>query len=390
MKRVIFVILSILLLSGCWDRKELKEIGIVGAIAIDKDPETGEFILTSQILNPAAQSPQNSSPTKPFLLKTTTGKTIFEALRKTNQMVDRESFYAHNKVIIVSEELAREGLISILDSFYRGKEVRGYVWICIAKETNARKILEEENVGVSRITANFLKHAVEQTETHLNSVSTNMLTFYKDALKAGTNPVAGVLIIEEKDKDKYSQKSNIRLSGAAMFKEDKLVGLLNESETRGYRWITGQIKTGAMSLPTDLQEGKFVSVDVIKLDAKIVPEVKGKRISFSIHITEEGKVTEQQLTVKFNDSKQQIHFLEALEEENQKVIEDEVNQVIEKAQAFQTDIFGFGSVLNKKYPEIWNQVKDEWPETFAKVSYTLHMNVNITSSGLMKGPFKPE
>ncbi|KAA9028543.1 Ger(x)C family spore germination protein [Niallia endozanthoxylica] len=390
MIRFVFVFLSILLLSGCWDRKELKEIGIVGAIAIDKDPETGEFILTSEILNPAAQSSQNPSPGKPFLLETTTGKTIFEALRKTNQMVDRKSFYAHNKVIIVSEELAREGLISVLDSFYRGKEIRGYVWICITKETSARKILEAENVGVSRIPANFLKNVFEQTASHLNSVSTNMLTFYKDALEAGTNPVAGVLLLEEKDKDKHSQKSNIRLSGAAMFKKDKLIDFLNESETRGYRWITGDIKTGAISLPTDLQEGKFVSVDVVSMNAKIVPDVKGEQISFSIHITEEGKVTEQQATVKFNDSKQQIRFLEALEEENKKVMEEEIKQVIEKAQAFQTDIFGFGSALNKKYPEIWNQVKDEWPERFADVTYSLHVKVNITSSGLMKGPFKPE
>lgn len=388
--RVMAVILSTLFLSGCWDKEELKEIGIVGALAIDKDLETGEFIITSQILNPTAESSQNPSPGKPFILETATGKTVFEALRKTNQMVDRKSFYAHNKVIIISEDIAKEGLISVLDSFYRGKEIRGYVWICIAKGTNARKILEAENVGVSDIPANFLKNILEQSSSHLNSVSTDLLTFYKDALEAGTNPVAGVLLLEKKEKDKHSQKSNIRLSSAAMFNKDKLIGLLNESETRGYRWITGDIKTGVLSLPTDLQEGKYVSVDVIKQNAKIVPEVKGKQLSFSIHITETGKVTEQQATVQFNESKQQIHFLEALEEENKKVIEEEVNQVIKKAQSLQTDIFGFGSALYKKYPDTWNQVKDEWPEKFAEIPYSLHVKVNITSSGLMKGPFKPE
>ncbi|WP_394236362.1 Ger(x)C family spore germination protein [Niallia oryzisoli] len=390
MRRYSFVILSIFLLSGCWDRKELKEIGMVGAIAIDKDPETKEFILTSQILIPAAESSQNPSPGKPFLLETATGKTIFEALRRTNQMIDRRSFFAHNKIIIISEELAKEGLISILDSFYRGKEIRGYVWICIAKETNARNILEAENIGVSRIPANFLNNMLEQTDSHLNSVSTNLLTFYKDALEAGTDPVAGVLVMEKKEKGKYSQDKNVTLSGAAVFKKDKLMGLLNESETRGYRWITGDIKAGAFSLPSDIQEGKYVSVDVIKMNAKIVPEVKGEQISFAIHVSEKGKVTEQQATVQFSDAKQQINFLNSLQAENKKVIEDEMNQVIKKAQALQTDIFGLGNALNKRYPETWNKVKDEWPDKFADVPISLHVKVNITSSGLMKGPFKPE
>jgi len=363
---------------------------MVGAIAIDKDPDTEEFILTSQILIPAAESSQNPSPGKPFLLETATGKTIFEALRKTNQMIDRRSFFAHNKIIIISEELAKEGLISILDSFYRGKEIRGYVWICIAKETNARNILEAENIGVSRIPANFLNNMLEQTDSHLNSVSTNLLTFYKDALEAGTDPVAGVLVMEKKEKGKYSQNKNVTLSGAAVFKKDKLMGLLNESETRGYRWITGDIKTGALSLPSDIQEGKYVSVDVIKMNAKIVPEVKGEQISFAIHVSEKGKVTEQQATVQFSDSKQQINFLNSLQAENKKIIEDEMNQVIKKAQALKTDIFGLGNALNKRYPNTWNRVKDEWPETFADVPISLQVKVNITSSGLMKGPFKPE
>ncbi|WP_102345050.1 Ger(x)C family spore germination protein [Bacillus sp. Marseille-P3661] len=388
MRRTIFVILCILLLSGCWDRKELNQIGIVAAIGIDKDQDTGDFLFTSQVLKPAAESTQTPSPDKPFLLVSTTGKTIFEAIRKTNQIVDRRGFYAHNKVIIISEELAKEGLLPILDSFQRGKEIRGYVWIGITKDTSARKILETKTMGVSRIPANFLKNVFENTPHHLNSTSINMLSYYKDSLAEGIDPVAGVLNIE--DNENSSQKKNVKLSGGAVFKGDKLVGFLNDSETRGYRWVKGDIETGAISLPSLLHENKYATVEVTKMDATIKPEVNGERISFTIDITQEGLLTEQQATETFESSKQLVDYLDALEKENKKIIEEEINKAINKAQSLQADIFGFGTTLNKEDPDTWNRVKEDWSERFAEVPYSLNVNVNITSSGLMKGPFKPE
>ena len=301
-----------LLLTGCWDRKELNEIGIVAAIAVDKDPETGEYLFTSQVLKPAAESTNTPSPENPYLMVSTTGKTIFEAIRKTNQIVDRQGFYAHNKVIVISEELAKEGLLPILDSFQRGKEVRGYVWICIAKDTTARKILETKTVGVSRIPANFLKSLLENTTNQLNSISSNMLEYYKEVLGGGIDPVLGVLLIE--DKKERSQDKNVKLTGGAIFKKDKLIDYLNESETRGFRWVTGDIDSGALALPSPLQEDKYATVEILKTNAEIIPEVKGDRISFTIEVTEEGLVTEQQSTGQFKESKQLVDFLQTLEE----------------------------------------------------------------------------
>jgi len=387
LKKIFIVILCLFFLTGCWDRKELPQIGIVAAIAVDKDPENGEYIFTSQILKPAAESTQNPSPEKPFLMVSTTGKTIFDAIRKTNQIVDRKGFYAHNKVIILSEEIAKDGLLSILDSFQRGKEIRGYVWICIAKGTSARDILKIRSGGVSRVPANFLKSVIENTKYQLNSTSINMLKFYKETLGSGIDPVVGVLSIEERIDN--SQEKIVKLSGGAVFKVDKLAGFLNESETRGYRWVSGDIESGAISLPSPIEASKFVSVEVNKMDAKIIPEVIGNHIGFTIDISEDGVVTEQQATSIFKDSKQLVEFLTTLEKENEKVIEEEVNKVIEKAKGFQTDIFGFGEALNKKYPETWIQVKDDWPSKFAEVPFSVNVKVNIKSSGLMKGPFKP-
>jgi spore germination protein KC len=383
------MIVSLLLLTSCWDRNELTEMGIVAAIAIDKNSKTGEYEITSQFLRPAAESTQAPSPERPYLLVSNTGKTIFEAKRKSNQTTDRQGFFAHNKVIIISEQIAREGLTPVLDSFQRGKEIRGHVWLCIAKGVEAKEILDIKSDNIARIPAIYLDSLISHAEQ--GSATLNILNYTKKTLAAGIDPVAGVLTIEPMDIEPFQR---IRLSGGAAFHKDQLKGFLNEKEVRGYQWITAEkeAKTGAISLPSLLENEKFVSVEVREVSSNIKPIVQGAdQISFAIEVYQEGRITELQAIGQFEDRKQHADYLKSMEEENKKLIEEEIELVMNKAQKeLQSDIFGFGSALNKDYPDVWNKVKDRWSDIFPTVPYTVNATVEIPSTLLMQGPFQPE
>ncbi|RKL66957.1 hypothetical protein CR203_14120 [Salipaludibacillus neizhouensis] len=387
--KILLVIISFLLLTGCWDRNELVDVGIVVGMAIDKDPDTGDFILTSQYLRPAAESTQTPTPDPPYLMVSTTGKTIPEVMRKANQTIDRRSFFAHNKVIIISEDVAREGLIEISDSFQRGKEVRGYVWLSIAKDIGAKELLEIKANNIARIPANFLNALFDNTEH--NATASNLLTYYKKVLGAGINPVIGVLTREETDIDPFEL---VKLSGSAVFKEDKLVGFLDESETRGYNWVTEEGPTsnrGAINLPSLLQEDKFVTILLKEVHSKIIPKVEnGDQISFTIEVDQNASLIGQEATVELESRKQISQYLSQIGAEGEKEIENEIKKAVDKAQDFQSDIFGFGEALNIENSKVWNKEKDNWAETFAEVPYTVNVHLNIKSPGLSQAPFKPQ
>ncbi|MGJ9383511.1 Ger(x)C family spore germination protein [Salipaludibacillus sp. CF4.18] len=388
--KIFLCFISLFLLTGCWDRNELTDVGIVVGMAIDKDPDTGDFILTSQYLRPAAESTQTPTPDRPYLMVSTTGKTISEVMRKANQTIDRRSFFAHNKVIIISEDAAREGLIQIIDTFQRGKEVRGYVWFSIAKDIGAKELLEIKANNIARVPANFLNDLFDNTEH--NATAINLLTYYKKTLGAGINPVVSVLTREETDIEPFEL---LKLSGSAVFKEDKLVGFLDESETRGYNWITEEgppSNRGAIYLPSLLQEDKFVTILLKEINSKIIPKVEnGDQISFTIEVDQKASLIGQEATVELKNRKQITQYLNQIQGEGEKEIEKEIKKAIGKAQQdFQSDIFGFGEALNKEYPKVWNKEKDNWAETFAEVPYTVNVHLNIRSSGLIQGPFKPQ
>ncbi|MGE6258324.1 hypothetical protein ACQKCU_10490 [Heyndrickxia sporothermodurans] len=57
--RILFLIGICILLSGCWDKKELTDLSIVNAIGIDKT-ENGRYLLTFQIINPGNVAAEQS------------------------------------------------------------------------------------------------------------------------------------------------------------------------------------------------------------------------------------------------------------------------------------------------------------------------------------------
>jgi spore germination protein KC len=387
MKNVILLITCLGLLTGCWDRTELKELGIVLGIAIDKDPQTGDYILSSQMLRPSSLDAQSPSSAPPFEKVVTTGKTIYEAIRRANLEFDRKAFFAHNKVILIHEDVAKEGMLPVLDSFKRGKQVRGFVYIGIAKGSQARKILESGSSGIESQPAIHLKNMIENTNIQFSAAKINLLNFYKETLSSGIDPVAGVFEFEENN----VSKKHVKLSGGAVFNKDKLVGFLNEKETRGYLLSKGKVKSGSLSVPSPIDEERYESVELKEASAKITSNIKGDKISFTISVTGEGIIVEEQATGTFNSQSEQLEHMKKLEGKMKQLMEDEINMAIEKAQKqLKADIFGFGSTLNKENSKTWNKVKKDWNEQYPDVPYTVNVNFSINSTGLMQGLFQPE
>src|SRR5687768_7617184 len=84
----LFMLLSMVILSGCWDRAELQDLDIVSAIGIDKgsDEVDNRYMVTVQVINEGqiAGSPSQGGGKEisPVTSYTATGSTVSEALRK--------------------------------------------------------------------------------------------------------------------------------------------------------------------------------------------------------------------------------------------------------------------------------------------------------------------
>jgi spore germination protein KC len=229
-KRIIFlllVVLKLFIFSGCWDLREINEIGLVTAVGIDKGTGPNRYAVTVQIANPSTEGSSDSGgkAKSEMWIGTEEGSSLFDAARKLSSVSSRRVMWAHNNVVIIGESLAREGIIPVIDYFSHNPELRMKSAIAIAngdaKGYIAAKAGMESPSGVSFILLESYRGLLaESVESHLLQVSASLKNIY-------SNPLITAIELKKYPKqpgesDKSGESSEIvKLSGAAVFKRDK-------------------------------------------------------------------------------------------------------------------------------------------------------------------------
>lgn len=384
---VIVTILCITCLTGCWNRRELNEIGIVLAAAIEKDP-SGEYIVTAQIVRPAALKEGSGAGKAPNELVTAKGASLFEVIRNMSQVIDRQPFFSHTKVLVLDEQIARDSITPIIHFWLNSREIRPILYVVVAKGVPARKILSELH-GIEGIQANYLSSIIQNSKLNAKTVQVNLLDFVTTFTSGGTiNPIAGVMELVEAPPVSALENNTghgVKLTGTAVFKKDKLVGYLDEKETRGLNWITGKVTTGVIQVPGPT--GGIVSLEIKNADTKIIAKKKDGKYVFTIQVKEESDLVEKQQRVDIN----QFPYLNDLNQKQQQAIETEIKDTLDKIQKeYASDIVGFGKILYDTYPDEWKEVKDQWSNLFPFAEYTVQVETKIRRPGLMQKPINPK
>ena len=147
MKRKIAIIISLLLcatvLSGCWSTKELNELAFVVAVGIDKTKD-GKYVMIFQVVNPGnvvgARQIGGGSGGVPVSIYKATGDNLVEASRKASKKLSRLAYYAHTNLVVISEEVAKEGVNGLFDALERNSEFRSTAMVVIDRMSGRRSM----------------------------------------------------------------------------------------------------------------------------------------------------------------------------------------------------------------------------------------------------------
>lgn len=134
----ISLFLVLLMLSGCWDRIELNDVSIVTGLAVDKGKER-KFMMTVELINASQFSKNSGGQSAPVTTFSLEGDTVAELLQQMNFGVARRLIFSHTRVLYISEEIAREGMIEFLDFLDRSGEFRNDFNIVVTRGSDARK-----------------------------------------------------------------------------------------------------------------------------------------------------------------------------------------------------------------------------------------------------------
>lgn len=379
---IIFTLLPIIL-TGCWNRKELNTLAIVKCVGIDIMAD-GQISLAAEIIKPGGikkDGGKGDGGDRATWVSISTGTTVFDAVRNATFDSPRKLFWAQDKVIIIGEEAAKMGIAPLLDLYDRNHERSRRAKVFIAKG-KAQDIIEGKNEQEK-----VLGQAIEELALTSGATSKIAKIDVHDLLKTLASKTSDPFVpgIEIVPKEKEGEGKNlIRLDGTAIFKKDKLIGWFNDKETRGLLWVLGKVSTGIIVVPSPLTQKGKVSLEIMHASSSIKPEfVDGKLVIF-VEIEEEGNLGEE---MSEGDLTKPEVFSQ-LEKEQEAVIMAEINMALLKGQQWRVDIFKFGDAVHRAFPVEWKELEKNWGEEFPKLDVKVQVKTQLRRFGMRTTPEK--
>lgn len=382
MKKILLVISLCFILTGCGNYAELDKLAIVTGVAIDKDGDDYEISYL------VANSPKGQTSSKEGEAKTTvysgTGETIPDAAMIIEQKSPKKIYLGHVNVVIISEEIAKDGFFKVADWLFRNPEARKQFYLLLAKDEKAKNIIKI----ISPLESFPSQSIATLLESNRDSKSASTTTTYNNfvgyVLEQGADPIVPTITIKG-DVKEGSEQSNIEtteptaylaLGPLAIFKEDKLVGYVKAKESELINLIQNKIKEIKYTLNYNDDD---ITIDSYNLKTKLSLKDEWH---VNLNITGTGNIYNINSDIDISDPKE----IEKIEKKWNKSLQKSLKKLIKKMQnKYKSDIFGFGNKIYSTYPQKWNQVKDEWNDKYFKqVKVTINSNLKIPDTGSLK------
>ncbi|WP_282942487.1 Ger(x)C family spore germination protein [Paenibacillus sp. RC67] len=307
-KSVCFFILA-LMLSGCWSRHELNEMSIVVGMGIDK--VTDHYKITVQTVNPGQVAVKKGPSTNasPVITYDEIGTTIPEALARMSVKVPRHLYFAHLRMVVIGEEVAKAGISKPMDYLSRNLEMRTDFYFVLARGAKAADILKVLSV-MDPIPANNMYTKLETSDNYWAATgSMNLNNLLQDLGAYGKSPT--MTGIEISGNPKLGEKMSngqyvdppalLQYSGMAAFKGDRFVGWLDEIDTRALNYVQDSVRQSVGHIQCPGGEG-YITMQAIRTHTYIKSNLVNGKPEFDVNIRIEQDLADAECKVDLSKS----------------------------------------------------------------------------------------
>ena len=389
MKKIKYIILLLPLLSGCYNYRELNELGITTAVSIDyKD---NNFILISEVINPIKQQDVSASNNSPFVNFTSVAPSIQEAFRNTVLESPRQLYLSQLEIILVSEEIINNHLEEFLELFSREPETRTEIKVIIAKTDESTKGITIQSLLTNFSSSNILESLEVQNKLLglTQEVTINeLLNMYLDPnleivlpsmILYGSSDIG-----DEKENITTSiPKTMVKVGTTSVIKDGKILGYLSEEESKTVNLINGNLTKTILKIP---YEDGYVVFEPNRIKTKQELDIKDNKIT--IEISGFSKIKEFHTNKNIKNMKTVEELNKYFNKEIENMIKDNFNQIREK---YNTDMFGFQELYYRTDHKYFKKYCSNWYETtFPNIELEVKSNIKLYEKGNTLGGIKYE
>ena len=252
--------------------------------------------------------------------------------------------------------------------------------LIVSKEKTANEILSAQSTTAA-IRSFEIEQMLEAQDDLSESPRVRVYQFVNDLPCKGITPVLPAMRVVES-----IGKKTFALSGAAVFKGDKMVGYLNEEESNYYCYVSDKVKRSLIIIKNSPEtEGVDITLEIYDSVTKVKPVYSDGKVSMNIMIKVRAALVEQTGNNKSEKETEVLKVQKAAEE----YLESNTAMTIQSVQkTLGLDIFGFGKMIYSEMPQLWKEIGSDWTSIYKEIDVNVSASVELKNRGLLRYPIK--
>jgi len=332
-------------LCGCRDYREINQNSIVAGFAVDIGMN-GNTQVTVEIVDFSESQNGGGGKSRKISVE---GVSLSDAISHGLAESSEYLYWNHAVTVIVSPEYARRGIGELLDYIYRNSGITLSTNILVSDLGSAKEVLELDTNN-SAIKSYAIRNIISDSKFFEGITDSMTYEIINDIAENGIEPVLGVVT-----EGKHTAKKSIDVEGAAIFKDDKLIGFTDSEDTAYLRILRNDLQSGYFDFAAD---DSNISCLIKNGRTEYKPALEDDRLTMEVKFSAEYEVISQNGSINISDENVLKEITKLIGEEMEKRISDTAARIQSE---FGVDAFGFGAAVKRKSPELYRMLdKDEY------------------------------
>lgn len=374
---ILFAVLLPFLLAGCEMIRtvNLQNRAIVQGVGVDW--EGGQYVVTMQIFSPEGSGGQTIvDPSKENAqIITCKGASIAEAVENSALTQGKDFYLGHNRILVLGEEAAKQPLWGLFSYFVNSLDSRPDVSLLVT-DGKAADIL---NVGIKQSILPAM--SIENTVRNAQESGLSEEVYLIDAMEGLAQPHRSILIpyieLVEEGGEEESLRS-VQMKGMGVFSSSGFLGKVEEKDLKGLLFLRDTIKNTVYTL--DNQEYQRAAVQLYQRKTIITPEITGDQVRFTATIYTRWTLMEKNMRPGADFTEESLRRLETQLEEQ--IAKECLGAFETTVKGYVSDVFYLGDLVWREQPELWEKLREDWPQGLLNSELDCRVDVRIDRTGL--------
>lgn len=365
------IIFSLFTLTGCYNNTGIDKQYFPVSIGLDITSDN-LLKLSIQIPFPSTSDSGNSNTAQSseYQIYSVEAQTLDEGFNILNNYLNKKINLSHCYALIISEELAKKGTESYINTLTNNTELRHTCEIIISS-TTALEILEKVSNSGEVFSARLFDYLSSSSDYTGYTIQSTFGDFFQALDNDYYEPSCIYVTVYD---------DTIQTNGIAIFKSDIMVGHIDVSNSISHLIVTNALNTCTITINNPFEANELIDLDIsLYKDTEISIDIINGSPLISVKVYPEGTIRSSGSVFNYIDDNRITSVEKATSDYFKKILEDYLYTISKK---YNSDIVGFKGICQSQFltKEEFNHI--HWDEIFQDSFFNITFETKINSSNL--------